>query len=38
MSGALQHLRSRNVIVPDEQLNHVAPLGWRHIGLSGDYL
>ena len=23
---------------PDELLAHVAPLGWRHISLTGDYL
>jgi hypothetical protein len=24
--------------VLDETLAHVAPLGWEHIGLTGDYL
>ncbi|AFW03304.1 hypothetical protein B932_3765 (plasmid) [Gluconobacter oxydans H24] len=24
--------------MPDDVLAHVAPLGWEHIGLTGDYL
>jgi hypothetical protein len=35
---ALRHLRGRGVEVPDELLAHVAPLGWEHVGLTGDYL
>ena len=27
-----------SVSAPDELLAHVAPLGWRHISLTGDYL
>jgi hypothetical protein len=33
-----EHLRPQGKLVPDELLTHVAPLGWRHIGLTGDYL
>jgi hypothetical protein len=25
-------------VVPDDLLAHVAPLGWEHIGLTGDYV
>ena len=25
-------------IVPDPLLAHLAPVGWRHINLTGDYL
>lgn len=24
--------------VPEDLLRHVAPLGWNHISLTGDYL
>jgi hypothetical protein len=35
---AARHLRGSGVEVLDELLAHVAPLGWEHIGLYGDYL
>ena len=35
---AVRHLCGSGVDVPDELLAHVAPLGWEHIGLTGDYL
>lgn len=35
---AVEHLRERGEPAPDELLAHVAPLGWRHISLTGDYL
>ena len=38
LDRAVQHLRSTGVDVPNELLAHVAPLGWEHIGLTGDYL
>jgi hypothetical protein len=31
-------LRRRGEIVPDALLVHIAPLGWQHINLTGDYL
>ena len=34
---AVQHLRADGASVPDELLAHVAPLGWEHIALTGDY-
>ena len=33
----VQQLRAKGVSVPDELLAHVAPLGWEHIALTGDY-
>ena len=24
--------------IPDDLLAHIAPLGWEHIGLTGDYV
>lgn len=38
LDRAVRHLRGSGVHVPDELLAHVAPLGWEHIGLTGDYL
>jgi hypothetical protein len=38
MARAVQHLRSGGIRAPDDLLAHVAPLGWSHISLSGDYL
>ena len=38
LDRAVHHLRGSGVEVPDELLAHVAPLGWEHIGLTGDYL
>lgn len=35
---AARHLRDRGIDVPDTLLAHVAPLGWEHISLTGDYL
>ena len=37
LDRAVQHLRSQGVSIPDELLAHVAPLGWEHIALTGDY-
>jgi TnpA family transposase len=34
---AVRRLRTEGVAVPDELLAHVAPLGWEHISLTGDY-
>ncbi|SDB71600.1 Tn3 family transposase [Belnapia rosea] len=34
---AVRRLRADGVAVPDEMLAHVAPLGWEHISLTGDY-
>ncbi|MBD8641704.1 Tn3 family transposase [Sphingomonas sp. CFBP 13733] len=38
LDRAVRHLRGSGVDVPDELLAHVAPLGWEHVGLTGDYL
>jgi TnpA family transposase len=34
---AVSRLRADGVAAPDEMLAHVAPLGWEHISLTGDY-
>jgi TnpA family transposase len=35
---ALDALRAAGEVVPDALLAHLAPLGWQHINLTGDYL
>jgi hypothetical protein len=35
---AIEHLASRGVAVPAQLLAQVAPLGWEHIALTGDYV
>ncbi len=37
LDQAVQHLRAQGVSVPGELLAHVAPLGWEHIALTGNY-
>lgn len=31
-------MRAEGKDIPDKLLAHVSPLGWEHIGLTGDYL
>lgn len=38
LGRAVDYLRSAGKAVPDNLLQHVAPLGWNHISLTGDYL
>jgi TnpA family transposase len=38
LDRAVRQLRDQGDLVPDELLAHVAPLGWEHIALTGDYL
>jgi hypothetical protein len=35
---AVQHSRALGAAIPDDLLAHVAPLGWEHIALTGDYV
>jgi TnpA family transposase len=35
---AVEHLRDQKIPVPNDLLTHVAPLGWEHIALTGDYI
>jgi hypothetical protein len=35
---AAAHLRASGQTIQDDHLRHVAPLGWEHISLTGDYL
>ncbi len=38
LGRAVDELRSRGEIIPDEPLAHIAPLGWEHIAFNGDYV
>jgi TnpA family transposase len=38
LGRAVDTLRRQGEIIPDELLPHLAPLGWQHINLTGDYL
>ena len=38
LDRAVQQLRAQGVAVPDDLLTHVAPLGWEHVALTGDYV
>ena len=38
LDRAVGQLRAQGVSIPDDLLAHVAPLGWEHIGLAGDYV
>ena len=38
LDRVVQHLRAQGVTIPDDLLAHVAPLGWEHIALTGDYV
>ena len=38
LGRAVQALRDAGTVVDDALLAHVAPLGWQHINLTGDYL
>jgi TnpA family transposase len=38
LDRAVRQLRTQGANVPDDLLAHVAPLGWEHIGLTGDYV
>jgi len=38
LDRAVQYLHARGVIIPADLLAHVAPLGWEHIALTGDYI
>ena len=38
LGRALDSLRRRGEAVPEALLAHLAPLGWQHINLTGDYL
>ena len=38
LEAAYRELRRQGQTVNEDLLRHVAPLGWEHIGLTGDYV
>jgi TnpA family transposase len=38
LDQAVRQLRAQGTTIPDDLLRNVAPLGWEHIGLTGDYV
>ena len=38
LDRAVRQLRAQGAAISDDLLAHVAPLGWEHIGLTGDYV
>ena len=38
LDRAVRQLRAQDVTIPDDLLSNIAPLGWEHIGLTGDYV
>jgi hypothetical protein len=38
LGRALDVIHRRGDVLPDELLARLAPLGWQHINLTGDYL
>jgi hypothetical protein len=38
LARAVEYWRGEGENLPDELLAHISPMGWGHIGLSGDYV
>ena len=38
LEAPINNLRKSGMIIPDEVAEHIAPLDWVHVGLTGDYL
>ena len=38
LEASITDLRKNGVAIPNEIIKHIAPLGWAHVGLTGDYL
>lgn len=38
LEGAIQAIKDRGEAVDENLLQHVSPLGWEHINLTGDYV
>ena len=38
LEAAMRHLDRQGYPVPPDLLQHLSPLGWQHINLTGDYL
>lgn len=38
LDRVVQRLHAQGTTIPGDLLAHVAPLGWEHIALTGDYV
>lgn len=38
LEASITDLRKNGVAIPNDIIKHIAPLGWAHVGLTGDYL
>ena len=38
LARAVDALRSEGDVIPDSLLEHLSPLGWDHINITGDYI
>ncbi|MED3329728.1 Tn3 family transposase [Bacillus thuringiensis] len=38
ISRAIETLRNNGIHIPEEYIQHISPLGWEHIALTGDYI
>ncbi|PTM52724.1 Tn3 transposase DDE domain-containing protein [Desmospora activa DSM 45169] len=38
LSRAVDTLQARGMEIPEDYLQHLSPLGWEHITLTGDYV
>ncbi|KFN03085.1 tn3 transposase DDE domain protein [Bacillus clarus] len=38
ISRAIETLRANGIHIPEENIQHISPLGWEHIALTGDYV
>lgn len=38
LAEAVERLKQQGIVINEELLKHLSPLGWEHINLTGDYL
>lgn len=38
ISRAIETLRNNGIHIPEEYIQHISPLSWEHIVLTGDYI
>lgn len=38
LEKAVDYLKQQGMNIPEEHLQHLSPLGWEHINLTGDYI
>ena len=38
LEKAVDYLKQQGLDIPEEHLQHLSPLGWEHINLTGDYV